>query len=401
MIEKLLKPEVQKFIYAHRSDDTHALALAGNSVSGVPMMAVSEQIKGHQKAKQKLPEWYETHGLVYPPPISMEQCSSEKAAKNKAELISGARLIDLTGGFGVDTFYLSKDFSETIYVEQNEWLCSLAQNNFKQLGKTIEINQSTAEDFINTYDSKADVIYLDPARRSADQQRVYRWEDCSPDVTSLLDKLFAIAPKILIKASPLLDLTQAVNALSAVVRVEVVAVDNDCKEVLYLLDRQQESQLKMVAKNFTSSGNVQSFSFTKEEEATSQINYSPPLRFLYEPNVAIYKAGAFKSVGNAFNLNKIAPNTHLYTSNELQHNFPGRIFEIVSCFAFNKKALKKHFDKSKANIAVRNFPVDVKGIRKKLEIKPGGDDYLFGVTDHENNKVIIHGCKISYDQVSQ
>lgn len=388
MIAKLASAPVQQFIRDHENDDPFELSLRHKEVDSIPIREVAKQITARKKAKTKLPEWYWAKGVIWPPLLSMEQCSSELAAKYKASLISGKTLIDLTGGAGIDTFYLSKVFKQVIYVEKNSTLCETANHNFNLLkAGNIQIYNTSAEDFINTHKPKADVIFIDPARRDKYKNKVFNWADCEPNILTLQNALFKLTNKVLIKASPMLDITASLHALDHVSRVIVVAIKNECKEVLYLLEK--DCPFKAIKTVNLSQDKEEVFNFGPATEQNTPIAYSKPLTYLYEPNAAILKAGAFKSVGSTFGLNKLHVHTHLYTSGELVPDFPGRTFKILACTPYNKKAVLKLVPGKKANITVRNFPEDVNQIRKKTGIKPGGNLYLFGATTVDEEKLIV------------
>lgn len=390
MIEKLAGKEVQKFIIDNEKIDPFELSLKHKEILGIPVELIANQITARKKAKAKLPEWYKTEGIIFPPTLSMEQCSSEVTAKNKASIISGDMLIDLTGGAGVDTYYLSKFFKKVIYVEQNSALCEIAKYNFNLLGaNNIQVINTIAEDFINTYNKNASAIYIDPARRDENKNKVFKWSDCQPDLPQLQRPLFKIAPKILAKASPMLDIKAALNELKSVTEVHVVSVKNECKEVLYLQDQSANvDSPQIITKDFHSNDdNAFGFFMTEEENASGV--YSQPKQYLYEPNTSILKAGAFHIVCDKFKVTKLHPHSHLYTSEEFIKAFPGRKFSVIAICAFNKKELLKYLPEKKANISVRNFPQDVAPIRKKTGIKPGGEVYLFGTTLSDDKKVML------------
>lgn len=389
MIEKLASREVQTFIRENENADPFELSLKYKTLFDLPVELIANQITARKKAKTKLPEWYETEGIILPPLLSMEQCSSEITAKNKASIVSGKSLIDLTGGAGVDSYYLSKAFDQVIYVEQNPKLCQLATHNFKLLrADNILVIKDQAEKFINTYNKKADAIYIDPARRDENKNKVYQWSDCQPDLPTLQKKLFEIAPKILAKASPMLDIKASLKELDKVSEVYIVSVKNECKEVLYLQTADLSDTPKIITQDFHM-GEENKFEFTSAEEVNARASFREPLNFLYEPNAAVLKAGAFNILCERFKVFKLHLHSHLYTSEKLISSFPGRMFSIKAISTLNKKALLKNLPKQKANITVRNFPQDVAAIRKKTGIKPGGEVYLFGTTLADGKKVIL------------
>lgn len=387
-MKELLKPEIQQFIKAHEKDDPVTLILKHKEVYGVSMKLIAAQITARQKAKTKLPEWYASESVIFPPTISMEQCSSEITAKYKASIISGNSLIDLTGGAGVDTYYLSKSFEKTTYIEQNEELASITSDNLRSLGATnIVCKNDKAENFLK-HASKVDVIYLDPARRDEHAQRVFRFGDCEPNVTEILPDLMSRANTVLVKASPMLDTESSVQDLRFVHEIHIVSVENECKEVLYLLRQHEENNPLIHTVNIRKGGARQSFSFRKSSEVNATVEYGLPDKFLYEPNSAILKAGAFKSIAQAYDIKKLHAHTHLYTSSTENTDFPGRRFSIINVVPYNKKAVAAYLPGKKANISARNFPDEVSAIKKKLGLKDGGNIYLFAFTDKEENKRI-------------
>jgi 16S rRNA G966 N2-methylase RsmD len=390
-----LSTDEQAFIQNHLNEDATKLLL-----KLLPAKRwLAEQIIARQKIKLKLPTWYNNPTVIFPVSLSLEQSSSEITAQHKADLVSGKLLIDATGGLGVDTYYFAKRFDKVIYVEQNADLVQAARYNFEQLGATnIECICSESIDFLSHFTEKIDWIYLDPARRSATQKRVHQLADCEPDIAKNVELLFQQSNNILLKASPILDIKQAIEELQSVQKVHVVAVENECKEILFELVKSVYKVQNLINVVQTQTVNyrkeIQSFDFGLEQEQKTIVQFSNPLRFLYEPNVAILKAGAFKSVGSRFGLSKIALHSHLYTSTELIRGFPGRIFEIIDTVKADYQYLESYLSNRKANLTVRNFPIGAEELRKKLKLKDGGDVYLFATTLHNNDKRIVICRKI-------
>lgn len=351
---------------------------------------VLSQINGFQKAKNKLPEFYNTQSIIYPPKLSIEQCSSEKTGIYKSNLIKGDSLIDLTGGFGIDSFYFSKQFKQVTYVEQNKELFNVVRGNFKNLkANNIELLNCSAEDFLETTSKKVDVVYIDPSRRNKNQ-RVFKLNECVPNIIELASEIFNISDKILVKTSPLLDIKQSLIDLKYVSTVWVISVDNDCKEVLYLLEMDAKPEAQIHTINLSKQD--QHFSFGYEQEQSSRSPYYDPQYYLYEPNVSILKAGAFNSISEKYNLNKLAPNTHLYTSETLIENFPGRNFKVEQVLPYSPKYFKK-LGITKANVSCRNFKDKPEEVKKKLKIKDGGETYLFATTDSQGKPILIFCVK--------
>jgi 16S rRNA G966 N2-methylase RsmD len=379
LIKAITSTEAQAFISTHELDSPHELALKYAQKVDFPIQLVVHQIKSRQKAKIKLPEWYQTKNIIFPHGVSMEQCSSEKTAKYKSELIQGESLIDLTGGTGVDTYYLSKKFEQTIYVERNKDLCELAKHNFSALGSEISIEIGEAASYIEKQESDIDWFYLDPARRDDTNKKVFKVSDCQPDLNTLLPLLLKTKANVLVKLSPMLDIKEVINTLTNIKSIHVVSVDNECKELLLLIENEYQGEIAINAVNI---GNEKrdKFSFTYTEENNAAPKFSPPLEYLYEPNVSILKAGAFKTIVDNFSLFKIHRHSHLYTSEALNNNFQGRIFKIIAIVPATHKALKPYLNDRKANLTVRNFPLTTNQLGQKLKIKDGGKVFIFATT---------------------
>ena len=371
------QPHIQQFIREHERDDPYQLALQAHRYPNYPIPAIVEQLQARQKAKHKLPEWHATEGLLFPPSLSMEQCSSQATAQFKQRLVQGQQLVDLTGGAGVDTYYLSQSFEQTDYVEQDPALATLAQHNFSVLGAHhVRTHTTSAEVFLQRMRDPADCIYLDPARRDDHNRKVFQLADSRPDVLALRDALLTKSSTVLLKTAPLLDIQAAVQALKKIVQVYIVAVNNEVKEVLYRMANDVPAEPEIIAVNLR--GDVEEFfAFYRSQEDQSEASYADPLTYLYEPHAALMKAGAFKLIAQRFELYKLHPNTHLYTSDKLIPDFPGRTFWCQAVVPYQKKAVRQHLVQSKANITSRNFPDSVAAVRRKLGLKDGGDTYLF------------------------
>jgi len=393
-IKRLLQSETQAFIREHEHVDPYQLALKAGSYPAIPIKDVVGQIQSRQKAKSKLPEWYNTSNIVFPASQLLEQSSSQETAKFKAALIDGKSLADLTGGTGVDTYYFSHKFERIVYNEPEGELVELASHNFNQLEVPhITISHLSAEEFIARNQTLHEWYYLDPSRR-VEGKKVTRLADCQPDVKKILPSLLQKSVKVMLKLSPLLDVNLACRELGSVSKVIAVSVSNDCKELLVLLEP-GDGPMEFEAVNIT--GDTSStFSFLKNDEQQAVVVYQAPRNYLYEPNASILKLGAFKLVASRFKLFKLHPNSHLYTSNDLVGNFPGRIFKVIETSPFNWKLLKSRgFEK--ANITTRNFPHSVENIRKRIGIKDGGDIYLFFTRIHDGSLTSIICKKADHD----
>lgn len=387
MNKAILNKEVQHFIHENLGCDLSKIILKGSPFPEVSIQEIAAQISGLQKAKQKLPTWFKTKNILFPPTISLEQTSSEVTAEYKASLISGTSLIDLTGGFGIDSYYLSNKVERLIYCEVNSDLSEIAAHNFDQLGsENIETFCGNSFDFLENTDENFDWIYLDPARRNDNGGKVFLLEQCTPDVPENMNLLFNKADHILIKTSPLLDLTSGIRDLKKVSEIHIVSVNNQVKELLWILHKSILSKTKVKTINFQKE-QVQKF----EADYVNNSEETPlalPKKYLYEPNPAVMKSGLFSELARQTKTAKLHLNSHLYTSDELI-TFPGRTFKVLKVIPFNKKLLKKEFGAKKANITTRNFPQSVDQIRKELKISEGGDQYLFFTTNLENKKIVI------------
>jgi len=386
-----MNPETKEFISTHLNADVHQLALQANRFPMVDMALAIRQINGIQKIKNKVPLFYTTDGILYPAQLSLEQSSSQSTATYKSSLCEGNTLTDLTGGFGIDCCFMSTRFKQVSYVERQTELCALASHNFKVLGKNhIEIFNQNTEAFLPEMQI-VDWIFIDPARRGTSGKKVVLLSDCEPDVSALSPLLLEKAANVMIKLSPMMDISAALRDLPQTTEVHIVAVENECKEVLLILRKHNDKALQVSTINFGKNDQQQFFNFDAHEESNSISKLSSELgKYLYEPNAAVMKSGGFKLIGNYFGLSKLHDNTHLYTGNELLLEFPGRIFNVKKVWENSKLSLKQlSSEHPKANISTRNYPISVDELRKKLRIKDGGETYLFACTLANEEKVII------------
>jgi 16S rRNA G966 N2-methylase RsmD len=332
MFKLVLDPEVQNFIHEHEGDDTAELLLKRKEMFGIPMSKIVQQISGRKKAKLKLPSFYNSSSIVYPPSVNLEQSSSEKTAHNKIDILKNETLqprvaADLTGGLGVDSFFLSKFFECVQYLELDKELFEIARHNHAQLGvSNIQHFNTTAESFLDNSTELFDLIFIDPSRR-VEKTKVVSLRHSEPDIISLKGKIFERTSLLLVKASPMLDISSGIKELENVKKVFVVAVDNEVKELLFLCEKNFSGNPQIVAQNLTDSS-TDVFTFTLAEEAEQTLRYINAENYLYEPNAAIMKAGAFKLPAAKFPIHKIATSTHLYTSIDFVQDFPGRVFKI-------------------------------------------------------------------------
>lgn len=399
-----ISPETQLFIREHSSDDVRALALQAKKYPDIDMPTAITQIAGRQVAAEKIPSWREMEEIWYPKHLSLEQCSSETTARYKARLFQGDSLTDLTGGFGIDCSFLAAGFKSATYVERQEELCEIAAHNFPILNLNhINVRNEDGVAYLQTM-SPVDCIFLDPARRNEHGGKTVAISDCEPDVAGLEELLLSKAKRIMVKLSPMLDLSLALKELKHTQEVHILSVNNECKELLLLLGQEAPTEqappeeIPIRCANLFTKGaqEEQHFAFTREQEQHSQCTYTDSLGdYLYEPNASLLKAGAFRSVAAAYSVRKLHPNSHLYTSDTFIGNFPGRIFRIVNQCSFNRKEAKESLaDLKTANVTVRNFPATVAELRKRLHLTEGGDTYLFASTLNDGRKVIIRCEKV-------
>lgn len=392
MNKLLLNTEIQYFINTHANSVISDLLLKGTSFPGVETKIIIEQIEAKNKSKTKLPSWFSAENIYYPNKLNIEQTSSEITAKYKSELLDGDTIIDITGGFGVDCFYFSKQFKTVTHCEINETLSDIVAHNFKQLKvNTIKTVKQDGIDYLKTKENKYDWIYIDPSRRHENKGKVFFLKDCLPDVPYHLESLFKYSKHIMIKTSPLLDLSVGINELNHVKTIHIVAVNNEVKELLWVLEAGFNKAISIKTVNIKKETN-DTFQFYLEQEKQIEAQYSLPLTYLYEPNVAILKSGAFNEIAKQLDVYKLAKHSHLYTSETLV-DFPGRVFEIKKTLVYNKKDVKKLALK-KANITTRNFPETVKQIRQRFQIKDGSPDYLFFTTDVNDKKTVLLTNKV-------
>jgi 16S rRNA G966 N2-methylase RsmD len=394
MFELLLRPEVQRYIRAHASVDEKNWLLKHTEVEGVPARVIAQQLAGLRKAKEKLPSWATSENIIYPPATNLEQTSSEATARFKEKLVSEITVqhrtgIDLTCGWGVDSFFLSNPFESWTCLERDPGLLAMAQHNHQQLGRQHVVYQhSSAEDWLTHQRLEYDWVYIDPSRRRSGNEKVVSLSACEPDIVSLQATLLQMAPNVLIKTSPLLDITQALRELTFVRQVYVVAVGNECKELLFYLQRDFSGEPAMEACHLSDRDpeEISRFSFFVSEEKRTPVVTAEANRFLYEPNAAMMKAGAFKLIGQRYGLQKLHSNSHLYTSAEQMTSFPGRTFEIVESVKPDKTLVSK-LPEGKANILLRNYPLTVEEFKKKTGIREGGETYVIGTRSIKNLSV--------------
>ena len=441
----------QDFIRQHQDDDVRQLAFLGSKYPEVDMPFALDQIRGRKMARVKLPRWASLEGIIYPPHISMEQCSSESTALYKAELAarllglpassSGTEMkteneiefVDLTGGFGVDFSYIAARLGvKSMYVERQAHLCEAAKENFERLGLKnaivkngdgIEVLHSflpkkddaaSTDDSLGiTYDQPRSllktnpglkIIFIDPARRDDAGNKVVSLKDCTPDVTVLQEEMLSKADYVIIKLSPMLDWHRAISELSHVREVHIISVNNECKELLLVLSARNMGDMEASSADgeVKHAGNLriycvndaQSFVCDELDMESSPVRIAPPvleeMQYLYEPNASLMKAGCFGVLSDRYDARMLSKNSHLFVSQAPIEAFPGRSFRIIAISSFNKKELKRHLSGiTKANIATRNFPLSVAELRKRLKLKDGGETYIFATTLSDESHILV------------
>lgn len=389
----ILQSDVQDYINENLKTDPTALILRGISFNDVSSAEVVEQIEAKMRCEKKLPTWFQQPNIYYPNKLNIEQTSSEVTAAYKSHLIIGKTLIDLTGGFGVDAYFFAKSFESVIHCELNRELSEIVSHNFQTL--KISNIETVAEDGLSQLQNSSknyDWIYVDPSRRHESKGKVFFLKDCLPNIPEQLELLWLRSKNILIKTSPLLDISLGISELEYVKSIHIVAVNNEVKELLWILERDFSDQITIKSINIRNSGS-EDFEFVMEDESQIEPIFSEPLAYLYEPNSAIMKSGGFNSLTTAYKVGKLHKHSHLYTSDDVIE-FPGRAFEILKTIPYNKKAFKK-LAIDKANITTRNFPESVENIRKSLKFKDGGEHYIFFTTNVKNEKIVLVCTKIT------
>ncbi len=379
-MENLLRPEIQQFINANLNNDLHSLLLKKSPFPEVSMLEIIQQIKGKKVAQRKFP-FLLKEGIVFPPNLNLEQASSQSTAEFKAKNLQGKNFLDLTCGFGIDAYFLSKNFEKITLIEKHSELIKIVKHNWKVLGRTANFINDKLEKFLTENTEKFDLIYLDPARRDQEKNKKFLLEDLSPNLLEIQDKLSEISDEIIVKLSPLIDISYLGSVLKSVRKIQIIAVKNEVKELLVFIGSSANaSQIEISTINLES--NEPEFAYKLDEEKRAISAFSEPLKFLYIPNNAVLKSGAFNLISEKFNLKKLHPNSHFYTSDERLKEFPGRILEVEKVEA---KAIKKG---EKFNIVSKNHPLSPEEIKKKYKISDGGNAYLI-FTQSQKGKIIL------------
>ena len=390
----LLNSDIQDFINTHINSNIHELILKGSPFEGLDIKELIEQIEAKKKCAPKLKTWFETPKIYYPNKLNIEQTSSETAALIKSEFMQGESLVDLTGGFGVDSYYFSKQFKSVVHCEMDSKLAEIAAYNFEILGvKNIESHNKDGIEFLKSCSDTFDWMYIDPSRRDAQKNKKFLIEDCSPNVITHQDLFFKHTKNVLIKMSPMLDISVGTTALKHVKTVYIVAVKNEVKELLFHQEKDFNGTATLQTLN-SHPKNTEHFSFEIPQEENAEATFSSPKTYLYEPNAAVMKSGAFKLISTKYRLDKLDPHTHLYTGDEKIVDFPGKVYTISNCYPYQKKSLKKAIGGLKANVKTRNFVEKIEALKILFKLSDGGDLYLFFTTS-DGKKIVVEGRLVS------
>lgn len=379
--------DFRQFVQDHLNEDPALLLLRYSGKVEFDLKEAVQQISARQKAAKKLPQWVANPRIIFPASKSLEQSSSEETAKFKAKSLSGKLMIDLTGGFGVDSFYLGQNFDQAIYCELNEELAAIAKHNLDVLcpGK-FEVISGDGLDFLRKSDSSYDLIYADPARRGSGNQKLYKLQDCQPDVVGAWDLMKSKSNQVLLKLSPMLDISQAFSDLPDIQKITVISVKNEVKELLLFWENKSETgengiEIRDLGSDFPA------FEFRIEEEEKAISAFGEVEKYLVEPISGILKAGSFKLFGERFGLKKLEKNSHLYTGDQIPSEIPGRIFEVIQEVSPKKQEIKLLFPSGKVNVICRNYVQGAEDLKNKLGLKDGGEDYLIGTKTLRGYKV--------------
>ncbi len=387
MNKNILDKSVQDYISKNLSTDVFEIILKKQIFPKVTNKEIAEQISAKVKSKKKLPTYFNTPNIYFPNKVNIEQTSSEKTAEFKSKIVTGNTMIDATGGFGVDSLYFSKEFKKTIYIEENKELFEIVKANSNKLGlNNIKYLNDDGIEYTKNINTEIDLLYIDPSRRNKENKKVHFLSDCTPLIDYNLIKSLQNFKTILIKCSPIIDLKKTIKDLKVVSEIYIVGINNEVKEVLFSLNKQSNNDIKikcidLINRDLDFEFNINDIDNKKNDDNSEVLNY------LYLPNSMILKSGAFGLICDRYDVKKLNTNSHLYTCKKLI-DFPGRVFEVDSVVNYSKRNLKD-LNISKANITTRNFPMDVKDIRKKSKILDGGKDYLFFTTNHTNEQIII------------
>jgi len=389
--KSILYKEVQAYISSHLHTDVHQLAMAKSPFEHLSSRELAVQISSKKKAEKKLPTWFTAAQIYYPEPLSIEQTSSETTATYKASLIDGGTLIDLTGGFGVDSYYFSKKAEKVVHCEINTELSEITAHNLKTLGADhIQCIAGDGLAYLETYSGHFNTIYIDPARRSQ-SGKVFMLKDCTPNVIENMDLLLSKSDQVIIKTSPLLDITAGIKELQFVTEVHIVSTRNECKELLFILKRHQDTPIKIICSAINES--IKQFSTELYQEAEVVFTEGQLKEYIYEPDAALLKSGAFSLIGKTYGLEKLQEQTQLYTSDQFKKEFPGRIFKITEILTAADLKKEKEL---RGNIIVRNYPDKAENLSKKYKIKPADDQFLIFTKSKSAGLLIIKAQILQY-----
>lgn len=384
---ELQRDEVQAYLLKNNTTPLDKFIFKGSPFPAISIQELAQQLDGKRRVKNKLPLWHTTNGILFPPKLNLEQTSSEATAQYKAALVLGNTLLDMTGGFGIDSYYFSKIINSVTHIEMNDELSAFAKANFKTLNaQNINTVVGDSITYLTNEDLTFDTVFIDPARRDSNKDRVFKLSDCLPNVSKYLDLLLSKCKRLIVKTSPLLDISRGLSELRSVSEIHIVAVKNEVKELIWILESTPKEELECISVNLKPNGidkTVVKYSDALNECAL----YDLPAHYLYEPNAALMKSGTFNWISSHFGISKLHKHTHLYTSHEPVH-FPGRCFKILNVLPFDKR-VKKHLNILKANITTRNFKLSVTDLRKRFNIKEGGDTYLFFTTNMDTNQIVV------------
>lgn len=390
-LNQIYTDEFIRFVQDHLTEDPAQLLLRYAGKVAFDLKFAIQQIQARQKAKTKLPSWCKDPRLIFPPTLSVEQASSEVTARLKATFVKGNTMIDLTGGLGVDTFYLATKFNKAYYFERNSDLKDIATYNFNVLspGKFETTNQDSIS-YLKDSKLKFDLLYLDPARRGIQNQKLYKLADCEPDTVKHWELLTSKSEQIFLKASPMLDLKQAWEEIPELQQAFVIAVKNEVKEVLFSWKKEEKKHNHSIqCINILQNGN-QNFEFSLEEEALTNSEFGEVQKYLIEPNAAILKAGAFKTFGTKYGLKKLHPNSHLFTTESVPDEIPGRVFEVTDWILQPKKDLSRLIPNGIVNVITRNYAISSDNLKKKYKLKDGGKSYLIGTKSQSGYILLLN-----------
>ena len=426
-----MQAQDREFILAHAEADPKDLLLHAHRYPGVNLTFCAAQIEARKKIRSKLPEWYANPDLYYPSGLSLEQASSQTTALYKARLIQAGRReqpeycsADLTGGLGIDSSYIARATDHHTYIERNGQLCEAAVHNFATLGlahKTRILHQELTEADLSTVLEGVHCVYLDPARRSHSGGRVFSIADCEPNLLAWKSILLQSSRTVWVKLSPMIDLKATLQLLPEAQEVQILSVSNEVKELLIRLEGQspdipeatlaaEQVPIHCVALDATDGEILYQYTFTLEQEqncptgqrwkpALPQHNMATDPGYLYEPDKSILKGGAFKSIGQAYGLEKLSTNTHLYYASEHLTDFPGRAFRILLVSEFSKRSaaeLAQVLPDGKSNVTARNFPLTSEALQQKLKLKNGDRHHVFCTTLDDRRKVLLLTEPVSY-----